>query len=187
MALNIAHSAGQLDRPKNFDNDPTQYQIKATHDIQPARFDVSYGATQQIEANVRRSLGPVDVTVAISGPGGTSRTVTAIRAQEVPPGERYGDAPGTFYKRVRITTPANFASPTQTPRPATPGDTVDVTVRAGGLQQRFSYRVEAVPDAGEPKKRVLVIAAEDYTGVSPNRGGRATTSGRATCSSTSTR
>jgi hypothetical protein len=171
MALNIAHSAGELDRPKNFDNDPTQYQIKATHDIQPARFDVSYGATQQIEANVRRSLGPVDVTVAISGPGGTSRTVTAIRAEEMPPGERYGDAPGTFYKRVRITTPANFASPTQTPRPATPGDTVNVTVRAGGLQQRFSYRVEAVPDAGDPKKRVLVIAAEDYTGVSPNRGG----------------
>ena len=39
------------------------------------------------------------------------------------------------------------------------------------LQQRFSYRVEAVPDAGDPKKRVLVIAAEDYTGSSPNRGG----------------
>ena len=46
-----------------------------------------------------------------------------------------------------------------------------VNVRAGGLQQRFSYRVEAVPDAGDPKKRVLVLAAEDYTGVSPNRGG----------------
>ena len=48
-----------------------------------------------------------------------------------------------------------------------------MTVRAGGLQQRFSYRVEAVPDAvpegGTAKKRVLVIAAEDYTGVSPNR------------------
>ena len=173
MALNIAHSSGQLDRPKNFDNDPGQYQIKATHDILPAKFDVSYGATQQIEANVRRSLGPVDVTVAISGPGGTSRTVSNVRATEVPPGERYGDAPGTFYKRVRITTPLNWASPTQTVRNATPGDTVAVTVRAGGLQQRFSYRVEAVPDAvpegGTAKKRVLVIAAEDYTGVSPNR------------------
>ena len=167
MALNIAHSAGQLDRPRNFDNDPGQYQIKATHDIQPTRFDVSYGATQPIEANVRRSLGPVDVTVAISGPGGANRTVTAIRAEEVPPGERYGDAPGQYYKRVRVTTPANFASPTQTPRPAAPGDTVAVTIRAGGLQQRFSYRVAAVPDAvpegGTAKQRVLVIAAEDYT------------------------
>jgi Big-like domain-containing protein/collagen triple helix repeat protein len=74
---------------------------------------------------------------------------------------------------VRVTTPANFATPTQTPRPAVPGDTISVTVRAGGLAQRFSYRVEALPDvppAGEQaKKRVLVIAAEDYTGVSPNK------------------
>ena len=190
MALNIAHSAAQLDRPRNFDNDPGQYQIKATHDIQPTRFDVSYGATQPIEANVRRSLGPVDVTVAISGPGGANRTVTAIRAEEVPPGERYGDAPGQYYKRVRVTTPANFASATQTPRPAAPGDTVAVTIRAGGLQQRFSYRVAALPDAvpegGTAKQRVLVIAAEDYSGASPNRG-RATTSRRAICSSTSTR
>ena len=173
MALNIAHSSAQLDRPRNFDNDPGQYQIKPTHDIQPTRFDVSYGATQQIEANVRRSLGPVDVTVGISGPGGADRTVTAIRAEEVPPGERYGDAPGQYYKRVRATTPVNFASPTQTPRPATAGDTVDVTIRAGGLRQRFSYRVQAVPDAvpegGTAKQRVLVLAAEDYSGVSPNR------------------
>ena len=173
MALNIAHSAGQLDRPKNFDNDPGQYQIKPTHQIDPTEFGVSYGAAQQIEANVRRSLGPVDVTVSISGPGGNNRTVSHIRAEEVPPGERYGDARGTYYGRFRITTPVNWASPTQTPRFATPGDEVDVTIRAGGLQQEFSYRIEAVPDAvpeGETaKQRVLVIAAEDYTGTSPNR------------------
>jgi hypothetical protein len=118
---------------------------------------------------VRRALGPVDVTATISGPGGSSRTVTAIRATEVPPGERYGDAPGVFYKRVRVETPANWASPTQTPRHATPGDTVAVTIRAGGLQQRFSYRVEAVPEGTASQKRALVIAAEDYTGTSPNR------------------
>ena len=168
MALNIAHSAGELDRPKNFDNDPGQYQIKATHHIDPTEFSVSYGATQQIEANVRRSLGPVDITVSISGPGGSNRTVSHIRATEVPPGERYGDALGTYYTRVRITTPENWASPTQTPRHATPGDEVDVTIRAGGLQQEFSYRVEAVPDAADTQ-RVLVIAAEDYSGTSPNR------------------
>ena len=33
-----------LDRPKNFDNDPSHYQVKPTQDIQPNRFDVSYGA-----------------------------------------------------------------------------------------------------------------------------------------------
>ena len=32
------------------------------------RFDVSYGATQEVEAIVRRSLGPVDVSATISGP-----------------------------------------------------------------------------------------------------------------------
>ena len=108
MALNIAHSAGQLDRPKNFDNDPGQYQIKPTHHIDPTEFGVSYGATQQIEANVRRSLGPVDITVEIEGPGGDDEEVEHIRAEEVPPGERYGDALGSYYKRVRITTPENW-------------------------------------------------------------------------------
>ncbi len=43
-----------------------------------------------------------------------------------------------------------------------------MTVRAGGQQQRFSYRVAAVP-ADTTKTRVLVVAAEDYTGTSPNR------------------
>ena len=74
---------------------------------------------------------------------------------------------------MRIETPVNWATPTQTPRHATPGDVVGVTIRAGGLQQEFSYRVEAVPDAvpegGTAKQRVLVVAAEDYTGTSPNR------------------
>ena len=167
MALNIAHSAGQLDRPKNFDNDPGQYQIKPTHHIDPTEFGVSYGATQQIEANVRRSLGPVDITVEIEGPGGDDEEVEHIRAAEVPPGERYGDALGSYYKRVRITTPENWGDEEE-PRYATPGDEVDVTIRAGGLQQEFSYRVEAVPEAGD-QQRVLVIAAEDYSGTSPNR------------------
>ena len=147
MALNIAHSAGQIDRPKNFDNDPTQYQIKATHDIQPTAFDVSYGATQAIEAIVRRSLGPVDVSATISGPGGTSRSVV-VRAEEVPPGERYGDAPGVYYKRVRAQTPANWASPTQTRAPRDRRATrVALDPRRRAAASACSYRVEAVPDA----------------------------------------
>ena len=46
FALNVTHSMPNLARPKNFDNDPSQYQVKATQDIQLNRFDVSYGATQ---------------------------------------------------------------------------------------------------------------------------------------------
>ena len=40
-------------------------------------------------------------------------------------------------------------------------------VKAGGLQQQFRYRIEATQQ-DTSKKRVLVVAAEDYTGTSPN-------------------
>jgi hypothetical protein len=53
FALNVAGSIKNLGRPKNFDNDPSHYQVKATRDIQPTRFDVSYGGSQVIEAIVR--------------------------------------------------------------------------------------------------------------------------------------
>ena len=42
-----------------------------------------------------------------------------------------------------------------------------MVIKAGGLQQGFRYRIEATQDDAT-KKRVLVVAAEDYTGVSPN-------------------
>ena len=168
MALNIVHSADQLDRPRNYENDPGQYQVKPTQDIQINEFDVSYGATQTIEAIVRKSLGPVDVNASISGPGGSTRSVV-LRAEDAPAGERYGDAPGVYFHRVRVTTPVNWASPTQTPRAAAAGDVVTLSVRAGGLRQRMAYRIEALPDADPATKRVLVVAAEDYTGTSPNR------------------
>ena len=41
--------------PKNFDNDPSHYQVKPTQDIQLNRFDVSYGASRTIEATSARS------------------------------------------------------------------------------------------------------------------------------------
>ena len=177
MALNIVHSADRLDRPRNYENDPGQYQVKPTQDIQINEFDVSYGATQTIEAIVRRSLGPVDVNATISGPGGDTRTVV-LRAEDAPAGERYGDAAGAYFHRVRVTTPENWASSSQPVRNAAPGDVVSLSVRAGGLRQRMSYRVESVPDADEDTKRVLVVAAEDYTGSSPNRSGPYDTSPR---------
>ncbi len=169
MALNIAYSAEEIDRPRNFRDDPSQYQIKPTQDIQPNRFDVSYGSNQTIEAITRRSLGPVDLRATISGPGGPSRTVVQ-RMEEAPAGERYGDAPGVYFKRVRVDTPDNWSTATQAARLPAVGDTVAVQIIAGGLRQQFSYRIEALPDAGTGSAgRVLVLAAEDYTGVSPNR------------------
>ena len=158
------------DRPRNATDDETQYQVKGSPDIEPNRFDVSFGAEQTLEATARRILGPVDFVVqAQTGPGGNSRTLT-LRAQPWRGGERFGDLRGKYYQRVRAAVPASFTQPgtTQTPRPLVAGDVVNVRVIAGSQQQRFSYRVQSTRPAGDAK-RVLVVAAEDYTGLSPNK------------------
>ena len=70
FALNVAESLPNLGRPKNFENDPSGYQVKATQDIQPNRFDVSYGTSQVVEATVRKELGPAFVTATVVGQNG---------------------------------------------------------------------------------------------------------------------
>ena len=84
-----------------------------------------------------------------------------------PAGERYNEVKGYYFERRQATFPGMIGT-----RAVQAGDIVNVVVKAGGLQQEFRYRIAALPDvpaAGQPaKKRVLVIAAEDYTGVSPN-------------------
>ena len=171
FARNVAVSTldqNRPDRPRNATDDETQYQVKASPDIEPNRFNVSYGADQALEATTRRILGPVDFVVQASGPGGSGRTLT-LRAEEWRGGERFGDLRGKYYHRVRTQIPANFVQPgtAQTPRPLVAGDEVNVRVIAGSQQQRFSYRVVSTP-AGTAK-RVLLVAAEDYTGLSPNK------------------
>ncbi|HEY6891679.1 MAG TPA: M14 family zinc carboxypeptidase [Solirubrobacter sp.] len=163
FALNVAGSIKNLGRPKNFDNDPSHYQVKPTQDIQPNRFDVSYGGSQIVEATIRKELGDADITVNVVG----QNTSLTIPMTPSPAGERYGEVKGYYFERRQATIPATIGT-----RAIQAGDVVDVVVKAGGLQREFRYRVEALPDpvvAGQPvKKRVLVVAAEDYTGVSPN-------------------
>jgi hypothetical protein len=163
FALNVANSIKNLGRPKNFDNDPSHYQVKATQDIQPNRFDVSYGGTQVVEATIRKELGDADITVNVVG----QNTNITIPMTPSPAGERYGEVKGYYFERRQATIPATIGT-----RAIAAGDIVNVVVKAGGLQQEFRYRVQALPDvpaAGQTaKKRVLVVAAEDYTGVSPN-------------------
>ncbi|MET0768431.1 MAG: M14 family zinc carboxypeptidase, partial [Solirubrobacteraceae bacterium] len=157
------------DRPRNATDDETQYQVKGSPDIEPTRFNVSYGASQTLEATARRILGPVDfVTQVATGPGGGSRTLT-LRGEPWKGGERFGDLRGKYYQRVRTQVPADFVQPgtAQTPRPLVAGDVVNVRVIAGSQQQRFSYRVVSTRQGAA--KRVLVVAAEDYTGLSPNK------------------
>ena len=158
------------DRPRNATDDETQYQVKGSPDIEPNKFGVSYGNDQILEANARKVLGPVDFVVQVnSGPGGGSRTLT-LRAAPWTGGERFGDLRGKYYQKVRAQIPADFVQPgvQQTARPLVAGDVVNVRVIAGSQQQRFSYRVVSTRPANG-QKRVLVVAAEDYKGLSPNK------------------
>jgi hypothetical protein len=160
--LNVTHSLPNLARPKNHDNDPSHYQVKPTQDIQLNRFDVSYGKTQVVEATIRKELGPADITVSVPAINPTNPPQTTIRMQAAASGERYGEVSGYYFERRRATIPATVGS-----RALVAGDIVNVVVKAGGLQQEFRYRIEATQD-DPAKKRVLVVAAEDYTGKSPN-------------------
>ena len=158
FALNVTNSLPNLGRPKNFETDPSHYQIKATQDIQLNRFDVSYGAPQIVEATVRKELGPAFATVTVVGQNGN----TTLRMEAAGPGERYNEVKGYYFERRRVTIPAVIGT-----RALRAGDIVNVVVKAGGLQQEFRYRIEATQQ-DTSKKRVLVVAAEDYTGKSPN-------------------
>jgi hypothetical protein len=165
FVLNVVHSLPDLGRPRNFDNDPSEYKVKATQDIQVNRFDVSYGTPQTVEAIVRKELGPADLKVtwaANAAGGGGSGTTATIRMAAAPAGERYGEAPGLYFERRRAEIPSIIGTHT-----LVAGDVVNVIVLAGGLQQEFRYRIAATR-ADATKKRVLVVAAEDYKGVSPN-------------------
>ena len=145
FALNVVKSLPNLGRPRNFDNDPSQYQVKATQDIQVNRFDVSYGAAQPVEAIVRKELGPADITV--TRPSTCNGNVT-IRMAPAPAGERYGEALGQYFERRRATIPATIGT-----RALRAGDIVNVVVKAGGLQQEFRYRIEATPPGRDQEAR----------------------------------
>jgi hypothetical protein len=158
FALNVVTSLPNLGRPRNYDNDPSQYQVKATQDIQPSRFDVSYGGRQVIQAIIRKELGDADVTVSAIGHSGS----VTIPMTTAPAGERYNEVPGYYFERRQAVFDGTIGS-----RPVQAGDIINVVVKAGGLQQEFRYRIEATQQ-DPTKKRVLVVAAEDYTGKSPN-------------------
>ena len=83
-----------------------------------------------------------------------------------PAGERYGEVPGYYFERRRATFPGVRSAPAR----VAAGDIVNVIVQArrpaAASSATASRRSDPATDA--TKKRVLVVAAEDYTGVSPN-------------------
>ena len=111
-------------------------------------FDYSYGDPQPVQVIAKRSLGPVTLKYRIDG-----GPVQSAPTSEWEGGERYTPA-AVHYRELRgVVTGTD------------PGDSVEVWFEGGG-ERSESFTYEAVSETGN---RVLVVAAEDYTGASPNQ------------------
>ncbi len=139
FALDLARSADDPDNPvSHLGNEAPDFVLD--------RFDVSYGDPQTVQVNARRDLGRITMRYRINGGRVRSRQTSEWRG-----GERYGDEGDYWYHRVRAEV-----------RGTDPGDEVEVwfASRSEDVESRsFTYTVRADSDA-----RVLVLAAEDYTG-----------------------
>jgi hypothetical protein len=111
------------------------------------RFDVSYGDPQPVQVLAARSLGAVTLNYRING--GALHTAPT---SEWNGGERFGGPGDVYYHVMR-------GQVTGT----SPGDRVEVWFTGGGkTSDSFTYTAKI-----ESSNRVLVVSAEDYTGISP--------------------
>jgi hypothetical protein len=155
FAESVAESATDPDDPKSVLGIKTKPFHLDTEDAYksglPAvnlSFDKSYGDPQPVAVLAKRSLGAVTAKWKINGGPTRSGPTT-----EWSGGERFGMT-STHYHQVRGTVTGTE-----------PGDTVEVWFEGGG-ESSESFTYEAVSESGD---RVLVVAAEDYTGASPNQ------------------
>ena len=109
-------------------------------------FTKSYGDPQPVAVMAKRSLGAVTAKYRING-----GPVHSAPTSEWQGGSRY-DPAAVYYHQMRGVVTGT-----------TPGDSVEVWFEGGG-QRSDSFTYQAV---SESKNRVLVVAAEDYTGASP--------------------
>ncbi len=109
-------------------------------------FTKSYGDAQPVAVLAKRSLGAVSVKYRING-----GPVQTAPTSEWDGGSTYTPA-STHYHQMRGTVTGTD-----------PGDSVEVWFEGGG-ETSASFTYEAVSESGN---RVLVVAAEDYTGASP--------------------
>jgi hypothetical protein len=109
-------------------------------------FTKSYGDPQPVAVIAKRSLGAVTVKYRING-----GPVQSAPTSEWQGGSRY-DPASVYYHQMRgVVTGTD------------PGDSVEVWFEGGG-KRSDSFTYKAVSETGH---RVLVVAAEDYTGASP--------------------
>jgi Zinc carboxypeptidase len=109
-------------------------------------FTKSYGDPQPVAVIAKRSLGAVTVKYRING-----GAVQSAPTSEWGGGSTYNPASVYYHQMRGVVTGTD------------PGDSVEVWFEGGG-QRSESFTYEAVSENGN---RVLVVAAEDYTGASP--------------------
>ncbi|MFC7593137.1 M14 family zinc carboxypeptidase [Nonomuraea antimicrobica] len=113
-------------------------------------FETSHGRDQVVQVNAKRKLGPVLLSYKVNG--GRTKTVPT---SEWKGGERYGKGYDRYYHRLR-----GKITGTR------PGDRVQVWFGSIGKKSAdFTYTV-----ASDIGGKVLVLAAEDVTGLSPAQG-----------------
>lgn len=115
------------------------------------RFTVSYGDPQEVRVLAKRDLGAVTLKYQVNG-----GPVQSKPTSEWTGGKRYGPGNGKYYHVMRgeVTGTA-------------PGNSVKVWFEGGGQSSdSFTYSV-----ASDTNRRVLIVAAEDYTGASPGKPG----------------
>jgi hypothetical protein len=136
-------------------DEPVSVVGRSTPDFVTDPFEVSYGTKQPVATTARRALKDVKMHYAING--GRPKTVGV---KEWKGGERYGDTHDDYYAELRGTVTGAKA-----------GDRVEVWFsgrkpKVGQVASgRFTYTVST--DIGGD---VLVLAAEDVTGLSPVQG-----------------
>ncbi|MEU7856717.1 M14 family zinc carboxypeptidase [Nonomuraea sp. NPDC049141] len=143
FAMDVAKSATNWSEPVN-------HLGNATADFVLDPFEVSYGRDQVVQVDAKRKLGPVLLNYQVNG--GRTKTVPT---GEWRGGERYGKGYNTYYHwlRGKITG-------------TRPGDKVKVWFSSIGRKSGdFTYQV-----AGDIGGKVLVLATEDVTGLSPVQG-----------------
>jgi murein tripeptide amidase MpaA len=155
FARSVADSAADPDDPQSALGIKTKpLYVKSDDDYKDGlpganfTFKYSYGDPQPVQVLAKRSLGAVTLKYRIDG-----GPVQSAPTQEWTGAQRY-KPPAVYYHQLRgVVTGTD------------PGQNVEVWFEAGGKKSdAFTY--ETVAESGN---RVLVVAAEDYSGPSPNQ------------------
>jgi hypothetical protein len=148
FALSVAKSAHDPD-------DPVSVVGRTAADMVSDPFAVSHGTTQRVAVTAKKALQDLRLKYSVNG-GPTTSTKTS----QWMGGERYGDTHHDYYGEFRGTVTGTA-----------PGDSVKVwftgfkTGKGPVSSEAFTYQV-----ANDIGGDVLILAAEDVTGVSPAQG-----------------